>query len=98
MPLRPSQIVAQQKELIRAIVLRHNSNNPRIFGSVLHGTDTERSDLDLLVDLMPGATLIDLGAIQDELENTLKIRVDLLTPAELPLSFRYQVLAEARSL
>ena len=50
MNTRPSVVLSQNRELIRHIVLSHRSNNPRIFGSVLHGTDTEGSDLDLLID------------------------------------------------
>lgn len=92
---KPSQVLSLNRELIRDIVLSHRSSNPRVFGSVLRGTDTESSDLDLLVDLLPGATLIDLGAIQDELQEALGIPVDVLTPKELPASFRTQVLREA---
>jgi predicted nucleotidyltransferase len=64
-------------------------------GSVLHGNDTDASDLDLLVDPMPGATLFDLGGLQDELEELLGVRVDVVTPRDLPECFRAQVLAEA---
>jgi predicted nucleotidyltransferase len=46
--------------------------NPRIFGSVLHGEDTEASDLDLLVDPVPGlTTLLDVGGLIDELSELL---------------------------
>lgn len=95
MRLKPSLVLDQNRDLIRKIVLSHQSRNPRIFGSVLHGTDTEASDLDLLIDPLPGATLIDLGAIQDELEEALGISVDVLTPRELPHHFRAIVLQEA---
>jgi hypothetical protein len=63
---------------------------------VLAGTDRDSSDLDLLVDALPGATLFDLGALQDELEELLDVPVDLVTPADLPHSFRAQVLQTAR--
>ena len=66
-----------------------------MFGSVLHGTDTEGSDIDLLVDALPGATLFDLGGLLEELEDLLGVPVDLLTPADLPLQARARVLAEA---
>ena len=95
MSVKPSMVLSQNRDLIRHVVLSHRSENPRIFGSVLHGTDTEASDLDLLIDPLPGATLIDLGAIQDELEQALGISVDVLTPKELPVSFRASVLQEA---
>lgn len=96
MNTRPTVVLSQNRELIRHIVLSHRSSNPRILGSVLHGTDTESSDLDLLIDPLPSATLIALGAIQDELEESLGISVDVLTPKELPLCFRELVLREAR--
>ncbi|HJS05430.1 MAG TPA: nucleotidyltransferase family protein, partial [Variovorax sp.] len=75
---------------------RFRAVNPRIFGSVLHGTDGDGSDLDLLVDALPGATLFDLGGLQDELESLLGVHVDVLTPADLPAKFRAKVLAEAK--
>jgi predicted nucleotidyltransferase len=50
----------------------------------------------LLVDALPGATLFDLGALHGELEALLGIRVDLLTPAELPAGRRSEILREAR--
>jgi hypothetical protein len=51
--------------------------------------------LDLLVDPLPGATLLDLGAIQIELQESLGISVDVLTPGDLPKRFRDKVLREA---
>jgi uncharacterized protein len=67
-----------------------------VFGSVIHGTDSDGSDLDILVDELPGATLFDLGGLQVELESLLGVRDNLLTPGDLPPKFRVQVLAEAR--
>ncbi len=95
MNLKPSTVLNQNRELIRQVVLSHRSNNPRVFGSVIHGTDTDTSDLDLLVDPLPGVTLFDLGAIQIELEESLGISVDVLTPKDLPKKFRDQILGEA---
>jgi len=65
---------------------------------VLHGTDRDGSDLDLLVDALPGATLFDLGGLQVELEELLGVTVDLLTPGDLPPKFRDRVVAEARPI
>nr|WP_119630588.1 nucleotidyltransferase family protein [Methylocaldum marinum] len=70
--------------------------NPRVFGSVLHGTDRDGSDLDLMVDALPDATLFDLGGLQDELESLLGVLVDLLTPADLAPKVRAKVPAEAQ--
>lgn len=93
--MRPSTALELNRNAVREAISRFRTVNPRIFGSVLHGTDRDGSDLDLLVDTLPGTTLFDLGGLQDELENLLGIHVDLLTPADLPSRFRDRVLAEA---
>jgi uncharacterized protein len=85
-----------QRGAVRAAVSRYRTANPRVFGSIVHGNDEEGSDLDLLVDTLPGTTLFDLGGLQVELEALLGVSVDVLTPGDLPLKFRAQVLAEAR--
>lgn len=94
--MRPSVILERQRAAVRDAARRYRTVNPRVFGSVLHGTDREGSDLDLLVDALPGATLFDLGGLQDELRVLLGVPVDVLTPGDLPAKFRAQVLAEAR--
>lgn len=96
--MRPSTALNMKRIAVREAAGRFRTANPRIFGSVLHGTDQDGSDLDLLVDALPGATLFDLGGLQDELESLLGIHVDLLTPADLPTKFRAKVLAEARPI
>lgn len=96
--MKPSEHLQQQRQTIREIASRFRIANPRIFGSVARGMDTENSDLDLLVDALPETTLFDLGGLQDELEQTLGIRVDVRTPNDLPLYFRQQVLQEAKPL
>lgn len=94
--MRPSVALDMKRSAVRDAARRFRTANPRIFGSVLHGTDRDGSDLDLLVDALPGATLFDLGGLQDELETLLGVQVDLLTPADLPPQYRARVLAEAQ--
>ncbi len=94
--MKPSALLQQHRIHIREVASRFAVANPRVFGSVLHGQDAEGSDLDLLVDTLPGTTLFDLGGLQIELEELLGIPVDLLTPGDLPRKFRDQVLAKAR--
>jgi len=94
--MRPSVVLDMKRSAVREAVNRFRTANPRVFGSVLHGTDLDGSDLDLLVDALPGATLLDLGGLHDDLESLLGIRVDLLTPGDLPPNFRDTVLAEAQ--
>ncbi len=96
--MRPSVVLDMQRTAVREAVNRFRTANPRVFGSVLHGTDRDGSDIDLLVDALPGATLFDLGGLQDELENLLGLQVHVLTPGDLPEKFRAKVLAEAKPL
>lgn len=95
---RPSEALLAHRQDILRIVTTNRAANARVFGSVLHGDDSDESDLDLLVDALPGATLLDLGAIQVELEDLLGVSVDVVTPQDLPPKFRRDVLDEARSL
>lgn len=96
--MRPSTLLEQNREQIKQIILKHNVLNPRVFGSVLNGTDTKLSDLDILVDPTPTTSLFDIGAIRFELKEILHIEVDVLTPNALPDSFRTLVLAQAKPI
>lgn len=82
--MRPSVVLDMKRSAVREAVGRFRAANPRVFGSVLHGTDRDGSDLDLLVDALPGATLLDLGDLEEELKSLLGVDVDLLTPGDLP--------------
>ena len=93
--MRPSLALQIHREAIREIALRHRVKNVRVFGSVLHGDDTEDSDLDLLVEPTLETTLMDIAKIQFEVAQLLNITVDVLTPRALPDKFREQVLNEA---
>lgn len=93
--MRPSALLEQHRQAIRQIVAAHRARNPRVFGSVLYGEDTDDSDLDLLVDPEDGMSLFDVGAIRGELRALLGITVDVVTPRALPERFRGEVLAEA---
>lgn len=94
--IKPSRILREKRDAIRAVTARYRAANPRVFGSVLNGMDNDTSDLDILVDALPGATLFDLGGLQAELEELLGVHVDVVTPADLPPKFRAKVLAEAQ--
>ena len=93
--MRPSEVIRSRREEILRMVESHRACNARVFGSVLNGRDREDSDLDLLVDTLPGATLFDLGGLQIELEEFLRLSIDILTPGDLPPAFRDEVLAAA---
>jgi hypothetical protein len=94
----PSELLERHRADIRAIVARHHGANPRVYGSVVNGTDTEDSDLDLLVDQGPGQllTLFDLSAIYCELEDLLQIPIDVQTTGGMPDPIRVRIERDAR--
>ena len=93
--MRPSLALQNHRAEIREIALSHRVQNVRVFGSVLHGDDTEDSDLDLLVDPTAETTMMDIARIQLEVARLLNVSVDVLTPNALPVKFRSQVITEA---
>lgn len=93
--MKPSDALQSHRAAIRSVVEAHRACNARVFGSVIRGLDTEGSDLDILIDPTPETTLMDVAAIQVELERLLGVSVDVLTPGALPDKFRSRVLSEA---
>jgi predicted nucleotidyltransferase len=72
--------------------------NPRVFGSTARGEDREDSDLDILVDPAPRASLLGMEKLQAQLEKVTGVKIDLRTPEEIHQRFRGKVLAEAAAL
>lgn len=95
---RPSEQLAKHSDQIAANAEKHEGRNPRVFGSVLDGTDTADSDLDLLVASAGGMTLLQLAAMSRELKELLGVEVDVITEGGLRGSMRDHVLAVARPL
>ncbi len=93
--MKPSDALATHRAALRQLVSRHNVARPRVFGSVLTGTDTEESDLDLLVDSTASTTLFTLARLEHEAEQLLGVRVSVLTPKFLSVKFRDRVLEQA---
>jgi predicted nucleotidyltransferase len=93
--MRPSEVLPLHRETIRQLVADAGMTNPRVFGSVLRGEDNEESDLDILVDPAPKTDLLDVVRLQRMIATRLHVRVDLLTPGDLPPKFRDRVVAEA---
>jgi hypothetical protein len=85
-------------EEIVAIAARHGGRNVRVFGSRARGEARADSDLDLLVDMEPGRSLLDLATIKAEIEQRCRGRVDIHTPGGLSRYFRDQVLASTIDL
>lgn len=92
---RPSAALLAKRAGVKRSLARHGLLNPRVFGSVGRGTDTESSDLDILVDAPRGTSLLDMVKAQHAIQDMLGVPVDLVTPADLPEAFRAGALAEA---
>ena len=86
------------RERILAIAARHGASDVRVFGSVARGDGGPHSDVDVLVTLARGRTLLDLGGLQFELESLLGRRVDVLTDDGISGELAVRVRREARQL
>ena len=93
--MRPSEVLPQHRETIRLLVMQAGMANPRVFGSVLRGEDGEDSDLDILVDPAPRASLLAMEMLQAQLAKVTGVKIDLRTPEEIHFKFRQRVLEEA---
>jgi len=80
---------------IREIAARYGATHLRVFGSFARGTQQKDSDLDLLIDLEPGRSLLDIVAIQQDIEDALGLRVDVVTERSLSPHIRDAILNEA---
>jgi uncharacterized protein len=95
--MEPSEALAEHRAELRQLTSSHGLSRPRVFGSVLSGTDTDQSDLDLLVELAESTGLLTLAAFQIEAEKLLGVSVSVLTPNALPLKFSQQRAATGAS-
>lgn len=93
----PDFLAAKRDEVLRTAA-RHGASNVRIFGSVARGDAAADSDVDFLVDLEKGRSLLDLGALLEDLKTLLDRKVDVVTAAGLRARIRDRVLKEAVAL
>lgn len=89
------ELLRSKREEILRLASRHGARNVRVFGSVARGEADERSDVDLLVDLEPGRSLLDLGGLLMDLRDLLRRNVDVVTERGLKARIRSRVLQEA---
>ncbi len=89
------ELLKAKREEILQVCAKYGARNVRVFGSVARGEADAQSDIDFLVELEPGRTLLDLGGLQYELEQLLECRVDVVTERGLKSRIRERVLREA---
>ncbi len=90
--------LARHRSRVIAAGRRHGARNLRVFGSIARGTEGSESDVDLLVDLEPGRTLVDLAGFRREVADILGVEVDAAAEDMLKPRARKRVLAEAQPL
>ncbi len=93
--MNPQFILDQHRDVIISTAARYGVHNVRVFGSVARGEATDESDIDLLVSLESGRSLLDLGGLLFELEQILGVRVDIVTEKGLRKRIRDEVLRDA---
>ena len=86
------------RRTILELANRHGARNVRVFGSIVRGDARSNSDIDLLVEIEPGRTLLDLIALEQDLEELLGLPVDVLTDGGLSPYLQQRILAEAAAL
>ncbi len=96
--MSPKAKLHAQRARILELAAEHGARNVRIFGSVARGEDTPESDLDILVVLEPGRSLLDHAALKVALEELLGMPVDVATEKGLKPRFRERILKEAIAL
>ena len=96
--VRPSVMLDLHRDAILAAAAANGLSNIRVFGSVLHGTDTVDSDLDLLYTAAETTSYFQTGDFQDAVEKLIGTKVDVVSDQWLSKYFRDVVFAEARLL
>ncbi len=96
--MRPATMLQNKRDEILRVAASHGVRDIRVFGSVARGDDTDQSDVDFLVSLEQGRSLLDLGGLLMDLRDLLGCRVDVVTEASLRSPSKEQILREARAV
>ena len=92
------EVLGGNRRKVLRIAAEHGARNVRVFGSIARGQGRPDSDIDLLVDLEPGRSLVDIVAIKQDLEDLLGRKIDVVTEAAISPYIRDRVLKEAVSV
>jgi predicted nucleotidyltransferase len=93
--MRLDELLKEKRDEVLRFAAKYGARNIRVFGSLARGEADEKSDIDFLVEMEPGTSLLDLGGLQYELETLLRCRVDVVTERGLKRRIRERVLQEA---
>jgi predicted nucleotidyltransferase len=98
MIMKAETLLQEKREAIKRLVAKHGALNPRIFGSVARGEAGHESDIDLLVKMEEGRSLLDLSALVLDLQELLGVKVDVVSEDGLYWLLRRRILKEASPL
>lgn len=80
--------------LIKPVLARYGVRSASIVGSFAHGTETRRSDLDLIIEIDKPMSLLTFATIKIELEETLGRKVDLMERSAITPRLRQSILTK----
>ncbi len=93
-----AEFIKINRKAILDIAKRYGAINVRLFGSMARGTSTENSDVDLLVNMEPGSSLLDIISIKQDLEDLLGKKVDVVTENSISPYMKDEILKDAVNL
>ena len=93
--MRFEELLREKRQEVLRIADKYGARRVRVFGSAARGEADAQSDLDFLVELEAGRSLLDLGGLQFELESLFGRPVDVVTERGLKARIRDRVLREA---
>lgn len=96
--MSPSELLATERNSILRLAELHGARNVRVFGSVARGDATRESDVDFLVDMEEGRSLLDLVGLWQDLQDLLGMQVDVISEGGISPYLRAKILAEAVTL
>jgi predicted nucleotidyltransferase len=94
-PMDVQTLLEQKREQVLETAARYGAYDVRVFGSRARSEASDASDIDILVNMEPGRSLMDLGGLLYDLQELLGIEVDVVTEKGLRARIREQVLREA---
>ena len=96
--MKIDQLLEEKRPAVMALITKHGAQNPRIFGSVARGDFGPESDIDLLVNMEEGRSLLDISALTLDLRDLLGVKVDVVSEDGLYWLLRRRILKEVRPL
>ena len=96
--MRTEELLKEKRENVLDLAGKHGARNVRVFGSVARGESGAESDIDLLVKMEEGRSLLDLSALTLELRDLLGVKVDVVSEDGIYWLLRRKILKEARPI